>query len=216
MGKSRLSKTQTIEPVIDGLNRKEKISGLFEEEKKKNTPKKKTSKEVKKEKSIGAKVRDTLVSIFTIIVIIACWYAIIVKMIFKIDVPMIGGYSALIVLTGSMEPTIKAGEVIVIHEEDEYEIGDILTYREGNILVTHRIIDKTETTYTTRGDANNTNDPAISKKTAVGKTVFHIPYIGTFILFIQTPVGLFCVLAILIALKVMYTMLRTKQEDLEL
>jgi len=212
MGKSKLSKTQTIEKVIDGENRNEQIKGLFSDEKTKKTNKKQT----KKEKSALAKVRDILVSIFTIIVIIGCWYAIIVKMIFKIDVPMVGGYSALIVLTGSMEPTIKAGEVIIIHEEDEYEIGDILTYREGNILVTHRIIDKTETTYTTRGDANNTNDPAISKKTAVGKTIFHIPYIGSFILFIQTPIGLFCVLAILIALKVMYTLIRTKNEDLEI
>ena len=216
MGKSRLSRTQAIEKVIDGENRKEQIYDLFGEEKKKKSTKKNVTKEVKKEKTTLAKIRDVIVSIFTIIVIISCWYAIIVKMIFKIDVPMVGGYSALIVLTGSMEPTIKAGEVIIIQEQDEYEIGDILTYREGNILVTHRIVNKTETTYTTRGDANNTNDPAISKKTAVGKTIFHIPYIGTFILFIQTPIGLFCVLAILIALKVMYTLLRTKNENLEI
>lgn len=210
MGKSRLSKTQVIEPVISGENRNEQIEDLFKEEKsnKKQNP--------KTEKKLGAKIRDVIVSIFTIIVIIGCWYAIIVKMIFKIDVPMVGGYSALIVLTGSMEPTIKAGEVIIIHEQDEYEIGDILTYRENGILVTHRIIDKTQTTYTTRGDANNTNDPAISKKAAVGKTIFHIPYIGTFILFIQTPIGLFCVLAILIGLKVMYTLLRTQKENLEI
>lgn len=216
MGKSRLSRTQAIEKVIDGENRKEQVYDLFGEEEKKKSTQKNVKKEVKKPKSALAKVRDVLVSIFTIIVIIGCWYAIIVKMIFKIDVPMVGGYSALIVLTGSMEPTIKAGEVIIIHEQDEYEIGDILTYRDGNILVTHRIVNKTDTTYTTRGDANNTNDPAILKSTAVGKTIFHIPYIGSAILFVQTPIGLFCVLAILISLKVMYTLLRTKQEDLEI
>ncbi len=207
MTKSRLSKTQEIEPVIDTFERKEKLEKLFEEEK----------KEVKKTKKNGLqKVRDVFVSIFTIIVIISCWYAIIVKFILKVDVPMVGGYSALIVLSGSMEPTIMTGEVIVIHAEPEYKLKDILTYRDGSILVTHRIVNVTNDTYTTRGDANNTDDPPIKKSQAVGKTIFHIPYLGKAILFVQSPVGLASVLFILIGLKVMYSLLRTKQEDLEL
>lgn len=208
MSKSRLSRTQKLEPVIDGIDRNEKLEKLFNEEIKDEKP--------KSDKTVFQKVRDVIVSIFTIIVIITCWYAIIVKMILKIDVPMVGGYSALIVLSGSMEPTIMTGEVIVIHAEDEYKVGDILTYREGSILVTHRIVDETSTTFTTRGDANNTDDPPIEKSKAVGKTIFHIPYLGKAILFIQTPVGLASVLAILIGLKIMYSLIRTKQEDLEL
>ena len=182
MGKSRLSKTQKIEPVIDNFKREDKIEELFKEEKKKKEKVKKTGLQ---------KVRDVIVSIFTIIVIIACWYAIIVKMILKVDVPMVAGYSALVVLSGSMEPTIMTGEVIVIHEESD-------------------------STFVTRGDANNTNDAPIKKSQAVGKTIFHIPYLGRVILFVQSPIGLASVLAILIALKVMYSLLRTKQEDLEL
>lgn len=207
MGKSRLSRTQQLEPVIDNTDRDEKLERLFKEEIKETPKAKKTTLQ---------KVRDVMVSIFTIIVIIACWYAIIVKMILKVDVPMVGGYSALIVLSGSMEPTIKTGEVIVIHAQKDYKIKDILTYREGGILVTHRIVDETETTYTTRGDANNTDDPPIKKTQAIGKTIFHIPYLGKAILFVQSPVGLASVLFILIGLKVMYSLLRTKQEDLEL
>lgn len=208
MAKSRLSRTQKLEPVIDGFEREKKLEKLFDDEIK--------VEKTKVKKNGFQKVRDVLVSIFTIIVIVACWYAIIVKMILKVDVPMVAGYSALIVLSGSMEPTIMTGEVIVIHSEPEYEVGDILTYREGSILVTHRIVDETDTTFTTRGDANNTNDDPIQKSQAIGKTIFHIPYIGKVILFIQTPVGLACVLAVLIGLKVMYSLIRTKQEDLEL
>ncbi|CCY94719.1 putative uncharacterized protein [Firmicutes bacterium CAG:884] len=207
MGKSRLSRTQQLEPVIDNTDRDEKLERLFKEEIKETPKAKKTTLQ---------KVRDVMVSIFTIIVIIACWYAIIVKMILKVDVPMVGGYSALIVLSGSMEPTIKTGEVIVIHAQKDYKIKDILTYREGGILVTHRIVDETETTYTTRGDANNTDDPPIKKTQAIGKTIFHIPYLGKAILFVQSPIGLASVLAVLIGLKVMYSLIRTKQEDLEL
>ena len=195
MGKSRLSRTQQLEPVIDNTDRDEKLERLFKEEIKETPKAKKTALQ---------KVRDVMVSIFTIIVIIACWYAIIVKMILKVDVPMVGGYSALIVLSGSMEPTIKTGEVIVIHAQKDYKIKDILTYREGGILVTHRIVDETETTYTTRGDANNTDDPPIKKTQAIGKTIFHIPYLGKAILFVQSPIGLASVLAVLIGLKVMY------------
>lgn len=207
MTKNRLSRTQRLEPVIDNTDRDEKLERLFKEEIKEKPKTKKTGLQ---------KVRDVFVSIFTIIVIISCWYAIIVKMILKVDVPMIGGYSALIVLSGSMEPTIMTGEVIVIHEQKDYQIKDILTYRDNGILVTHRIVDETETTYTTRGDANNTDDPPIQKSQAVGKTIFHIPYLGEVILFIQSPIGLASVLAILIGLKVMYSLIRTKQEDLEL
>lgn len=207
MGKSRLSRTQQLEPVIDNTDRDEKLERLFKEEIKETPKAKKTALQ---------KVRDVMVSIFTVIVIIACWYAIIVKMILKVDVPMVGGYSALIVLSGSMEPTIKTGEVIVIHAQKDYKIKDILTYREGGILVTHRIVDETETTYTTRGDANNTDDPPIKKTQAIGKTIFHIPYLGKAILFVQSPIGLASVLAVLIGLKVMYSLIRTKQEDLEL
>ena len=207
MGKSRLSRTQQLEPVIDNTDRDEKLERLFKEEIKETPKAKKTTLQ---------KVRDVMVSIFTIIVIIACWYAIIVKMILKVDVPMVGGYSALIVLSGSMEPTIKTGEVIVIHAQKDYKIKDILTYREGGILVTHRIVDETETTYTTRGDANNTDDPPIKKTQAIGKTIFHIPHLGKAILFVQSPIGLASVLAVLIGLKVMYSLIRTKQEDLEL
>ena len=207
MGKSRLSRTQQLEPVIDNTDRDEKLERLFKEEIKETPKAKKTALQ---------KVRDVMVSIFTIIVIIACWYAIIVKMILKVDVPMVGGYSALIVLSGSMEPTIKTGEVIVIHAQKDYKIKDILTYREGGILVTHRIVDETETTYTTRGDANNTDDPPIKKTQAIGKTIFHIPYLGKAILFVQSPIGLASVLAVLSGLKVMYSLIRTKQEDLEL
>ena len=207
MEKSRLSRTQQLEPVIDNTDRDERLERLFKEEIKESPKVKKTGLQ---------KIRDVFVSIFTIVVIIACWYAIIVKMILKVDVPMIGGYSALIVLSGSMEPTIMTGEVIVIHSQNDYNVKDILTYRDSGVLVTHRIVDKTETTYTTRGDANNTDDPPIKKTQAVGKTIFHIPYLGSAILFVQSPIGLASVLAVLIGLKVMYSLIRSKQEDLEL
>ncbi|MBR3697841.1 MAG: hypothetical protein IKM97_06300 [Clostridia bacterium] len=47
----------------------------------------------------------------------------------------------LIVVTGSMEPSINIKEMIVIKEQKDYKIGDIVTYKDNNNnFVTHRIV----------------------------------------------------------------------------
>ena len=38
-----------------------------------------------------------------------------------------------------MEPTLKIGDYILIHKTDNYKVGDIITYKEGNSYITHRI-----------------------------------------------------------------------------
>ena len=61
-----------------------------------------------------------------------------------------------------MMPTFEKGDYILIKKQKEYNVGDIITYEveeQGTkYLVTHRIIEKNENGYITKGDANNTND----------------------------------------------------------
>lgn len=45
--------------------------------------------------------------------------------------------------TGSMEPTLSVDDLLVIHQESDYTPGDIITFRSGSGLVTHRIVDET-------------------------------------------------------------------------
>ena len=53
------------------------------------------------------------------------------------------GTGALIVITGSMEPTINIKEMIIIKEQKDYKVLDIVTYKdEKGTLITHRIVSK--------------------------------------------------------------------------
>lgn len=69
------------------------------------------------------------------------------------------GLEVLIVKSNSMNPIIYKDDIVVIKKQDEYEIGDIISYKDvqGN-TITHRIIEKNEDVYCTKGDNNNTKD----------------------------------------------------------
>ena len=96
------------------------------------------------------------------------------------------GYQAYTVATGSMEPQIKIGDVILIKEVDPATLkkGDVVTYEgsEGDLrglILTHRIIElrKDEKDnkyyYITKGDANEVEDPEISQDNLRGKVVYN-------------------------------------------
>lgn len=78
----------------------------------------------------------------------------------------------LLVCSGSMEPTLGIGDIIIIKKYDNYDIGDIVTYLDDNILVTHRIIEKKENGFVLKGDNNNVKDKNIINKSDIqGKMI---------------------------------------------
>lgn len=95
------------------------------------------------------------------------------------------------VTSGSMEPTIATGSVVLVNKtQKQVETGDVITFLSGQQAVTHRVIAVEETEsgplYTTQGDANNAIDPGQrTPDQIVGKVLFGIPLIGTLILFVQ-------------------------------
>ena len=123
-------------------------------------------------------------------------YMIVAKVVFHVPYPTVFGYSNAVVLSGSMEPAISVNDMIIIHEETQYEIGDIVSYKNGDVLVTHRIVDKTEMGYVTQGDANHAADDEIFQEMIVGKTVFVIPSVGIVIQMLQTPLGMLVLMLI--------------------
>lgn len=99
------------------------------------------------------------------------------------------------VQTGSMEPVIETGSLCFVNRNikyDEIQEGDIIAFSMKNdLFVTHRVISVTEAGFTTKGDANNTEDAAvITNKEYVGKTVYWIPNIGYVMMFLHTRKGL--------------------------
>ena len=86
------------------------------------------------------------------------------------------GITILKVSSNSMKPTFKKDDYIVIKKQSEYEIGDIITYSlEENCLITHRIIEKYENAFITKGDNNNVADEKkIYKENILGKIIYYI------------------------------------------
>ena len=108
---------------------------------------------------------------------------------------LIQGYSSFVVVSGSMQPTLKVGSIVLTAKSPTYQIGDVVAF-ENSIkqVVTHRIVDKASISegnfYELKGDANNTadNDP-VSEKSIIGKSVFAVPYIGKLVQMLKTPRG---------------------------
>ena len=84
------------------------------------------------------------------------------------------GITILKVMSNSMSPVIEKGNKIIIKKQNEYEIGDIITYinNDGN-LITHRIIKKYEDGFITKGDNNNTEDKEKVRKNQVLGKIIH-------------------------------------------
>ena len=128
--------------------------------------------------------------------------------------PMPFGYGAAVVLTGSMEPAIMADELIVVQARQDYEVGDIVVYQSGRILVVHRIVSLDGETVTTRGDANNAADAPIRPEHIKGRVIAHIPHVGRLVRIAKTPWAT----AALIAAAVLTAELpyrKKKNEDME-
>ncbi|WP_211531075.1 signal peptidase I [Methanocalculus chunghsingensis] len=93
----------------------------------------------------------------------------------------------MIVLSGSMEPVMLTGDVILVAPLDPelIEPGDIISFQipsaQERVVVTHRVleIDPENREFVTKGDANNAIDAnPFSYDDVVGKAVFLIPLIG--------------------------------------
>lgn len=98
-----------------------------------------------------------------------------------------------VVLSGSMEPTFPTGSIVYSQKKSAYDVGDVITFKTtGDQNITHRIysIEKknSETTYITRGDANNNIDtnPVISSH-VIGKVFFFVPYLGKLVNLLKSP-----------------------------
>lgn len=123
------------------------------------------------------------------------------------------GFAFLVVTTGSMEPEINAGELIIIKEFDKYEIGDIVTFIDkDDFLVTHRIICLNEEKMITKGDNNNLLDEEVSLNNIKGKVIIHSKILGFFVLYLLKPLVFTYVITIII-LNIIRSLWRDERED---
>ena len=111
-------------------------------------------------------------------------------------VPVLG-FQVRIVTSGSMEPAIQTGSMVVLHDTADYQDGDIITYFErgkGQLPTTHRIVGSQlvagQVEYLTKGDANADIDArTVNPSTIVGEVVAIVPGLGYLLAFARTWYG---------------------------
>jgi len=130
------------------------------------------------------KIRTTLTIVLAIMAFVVAVIGVLAT------VPKNGNFKMLVVQTGSMEPKIPVGSLIISRKAASYQVGDIVTYAMKNNFVTHRIVAKENGNYITQGDANNEpDDNPVAPSSIIGKLWISLPFVGRFIAFVKTPLG---------------------------
>lgn len=114
------------------------------------------------------------------------------------------------VLTGSMEPAIAAGDVVVVESiaPGAAQAGDVVTFRDPedqSRLITHRVRSVrragSQLWFVTQGDANNTTERwRVEVGGEVGRVVYVVPWVGHVAVLARTPLGLLLFLLVPLSL----------------
>ena len=114
--------------------------------------------------------------------------------------PTLVGYEAFVVLSGSMEPALRVGDLAVVApaRPEQLRVRDIISYRtpaRPNVVVTHRLVGVSRTDsgrlmFETRGDANDSVDEVeVDGEAVLGRVVYAIPDAGYLVDFAKRPLG---------------------------
>ncbi len=118
-------------------------------------------------------------------------YLLVASAINENETPTVFGYSMGIIMSGSMEPELRVDDLVVSRATEGYGVGDVITFRSGRTLTTHRIVGEDGEGFITRGDANNTEDrERVRLDAIVGEVVCVLPGVGRFISMLRTPLGM--------------------------
>lgn len=100
--------------------------------------------------------------------------------------PMLIGWSPVVITSGSMQPGVRPGDIVVVEPVDAtatpLDVGDVATYRQPGAghRVTHRVeAVNDDGTYTTKGDANERADSTpLPADHVEGRARVLVPYAG--------------------------------------
>ena len=138
------------------------------------------------------RVLVTFITTLLVVLLIINVYSFISIKLMKKDLATVFGYSALEVVSGSMEPTIHIGDLIFIDtKSNDFSVNDIVTFydQQGN-FVTHRIVSIQDGKVVTKGDNNNSIDERFSVDKIVGKCVYIFNNGGKIISAFRSPLAI--------------------------
>lgn len=164
------------------------------------------------------RIIDYLGKIFIVLILI---YSILLQ-IYPEKIKDILGYQTFVILTDSMEPVIPTGSAVLIRnlsENEEPKKGDIISFHVDRFgkeeVFTHyyrgtEIQEDGSTRYLTEAALADRYDDYVShREDIVGTYVFHIPYVGKFVLFLKSPFAL-VELGIIMFIMIIYEILWSK------
>jgi len=164
-----------------------------------------------------------IICIFLTLIIIVNVTMIVKSYIYPNKVPDFIGYKPLIVLSGSMEPTILTGDLILVKEADAEDIAqnDIIAFRNDantETVVTHRVTEvlteNGEVSFLTKGDANTGADASqVKAENLEGKYLGRVGGLGRFAIFLQTPIGMLIFVVTPLCLFILYDMVVRKRRS---
>lgn len=124
-----------------------------------------------------------LQSAFSVVIMIAIWLALAPR--------QVGGLASYIIVIGnSMEPNFHIGDLVIVHEQPVYQVGDAIVYQNRQLkkFVFHRIISQQLGSYTLQGDNNSWVDTyQPSPAEVIGRLWLHIPHGGIAVQKIRSP-----------------------------
>ena len=104
----------------------------------------------------------------------------------------VAGQASYVIINGnSMEPHFHLGDLVIVHQVPDYQVGDIVVYRNADLksLVFHRIIALNLDHFVMKGDNNGWTDSyQPSQSELVGKLWFYLPKAGNIVRWLRSPV----------------------------
>jgi len=125
-----------------------------------------------------------------------------------------------VVVSGSMEPTIKTGSIVLTKPVNpkEIKVGDIVAFTSpsnSKDVILHRIFGiKSESPlrFSTKGDNNNSPDAwDLMDVGILGKQVYAVPYIGHIAAFVRKPLGFGLIIVLPALLFIIFQILNIKK-----
>lgn len=101
------------------------------------------------------------------------------------------GYQAFVIRTGSMNPSIPPKSLVLVRT-GEFAVGQVVSFRKGESIVSHRIVAKNPNgSFTTRGDANRADDVSpVRADEIIGGVVAHVDTLGFWVVYLRNPLTL--------------------------
>ncbi len=126
------------------------------------------------------------------------------------ETPSFFGIKTYVIISGSMQPELEIGDIVIVKKvgKNQLEKGDIISFRQGQNVITHRIYEivteDNETKIATKGDNNNVkDDKSITYADIEGKVIKKIPKLGLIALTLKGKMTIL-IIAIIVYIYLIY------------